>query len=258
MDLVRPEEVLFQIARAIDERRGFWVANHNLHSLFLYRQDEEFRRFFRRADLIEVDSVPVIGWARLVGRRSRTFHRCTYLDWRSLFWNAVTEKGWRVFFVGGQPGVAERARAEILAQWPQARLQVRHGFFDAEPRSAENKALLREIELSGADIVLVGMGMPRQEKWILANAGALGGRVVLPIGGAFDYEAGEQVPCPRWLGRLGFEGLFRLCMDPQRLFVRYCVEPWWLIGPAGRDVLRLVKAGWSRLAEALDVGAELG
>jgi N-acetylglucosaminyldiphosphoundecaprenol N-acetyl-beta-D-mannosaminyltransferase len=84
------------------------------------------------------------------------------------------------------------------------------------------------------DIVLVGMGMPRQEIWVLENQAKLGPCVTFTVGGAFDYEAGVQRPSPRWMGQVGMEWLFRLMVDPQRLFTRYCVEPWHLLGPAAR------------------------
>ncbi|MNT87771.1 putative N-acetylmannosaminyltransferase [compost metagenome] len=80
------------------------------------------------------------------------------------------------------------------------------------------------------------MGMPRQELWIADNIEAMPQAVILPVGAAFDYEAGVQKAAPRWMGRLGVEWLFRLFADPKRLFTRYCVEPWFLIGPALGDV----------------------
>ncbi|HEY0053078.1 MAG TPA: WecB/TagA/CpsF family glycosyltransferase, partial [Caulobacteraceae bacterium] len=88
------------------------------------------------------------------------------------------------------------------------------------------------------DVLMVGMGMPRQELWILDHFEALPDCVILPVGAAFDYEAGVQAAAPRWMGRLGLEWLFRLAHDPKRLFVRYCVEPWTLVGPALGDLRR--------------------
>ncbi|MBO9557819.1 MAG: WecB/TagA/CpsF family glycosyltransferase [Caulobacter sp.] len=240
MDLVRPEEVFHFVAGKIAAREGAVVANHNLHSLYLIRKDEKIAEFFRKSDLIEVDSVPVIFWARIVGRASRRFHRCTYLDWRDAFWERAIRENWKVFFVGGAPGVGEKAAARIQADWPGAQLAVHHGYFDADPNSAENQAVVDAINAYRPDIVLVGMGMPRQEIWVLENQDKLGPCVTFTVGGAFDYEAGVQLPSPRWMGQVGMEWLFRLMVDPQRLFTRYCVEPWHLMGPAIRDLGKAV------------------
>jgi len=78
--------------------------------------------------------------------------------------------------------------------------------------------------------------MPIQERWIVDHFDRLPTAAIFPVGGAFDYEAGVQVECPRILGQLGLEWLFRLCLDPKRLFFRYCVEPHYLFWLALRDV----------------------
>jgi N-acetylglucosaminyldiphosphoundecaprenol N-acetyl-beta-D-mannosaminyltransferase len=241
MDLVKAAEVFHFMRGKIATRERAIVANHNLHSLYLMRTSPEIRDFFAKADLIEVDSAPLIMWARLNGRPSRRFHRCTYLDWRDAFWEEAQAAGWRVFFLGGAPGVAEMARSNLLAQWPGVELSVRHGYFDMASGSADNAAILDEIAAFRPDILLVGMGMPRQEAWVARNYEALPPCVTLTVGGAFDYEAGVQIACPRWLGQLGLEWLFRLSLNPRRMFSRYCVEPWMLVGPAMGDLIATAK-----------------
>lgn len=248
MDLVRPEEVFHFAAGAIAARRKAIVANHNLHSLALLRRDAELAAFFERADLVEVDSVPLIAWARLVGGRGRRFHRCTYLDWREDFWTLAQSRGWRVFFVGGKPGVAETAADRIRAAWPGVSLATHHGYFDIAPGAAGNAAVIDRIRLYDPDVVLVGMGMPRQEAWVVRNYDALPDCVVFTVGGAFDYEAGAQVAAPRWIGRLGLEWLFRLLTNP-RLMSRYLIEPWSLAGPALADLARAARPGPRRSSE---------
>jgi N-acetylglucosaminyldiphosphoundecaprenol N-acetyl-beta-D-mannosaminyltransferase len=238
MDLVRPEEVFHFVTGKVEARQSAIVANHNLHSLYLIGKDHQIGEFYEEADLIEVDSVPLIFWARLVGRASRRFHRCTYLDWRDDFWTLAAEKNWKVFFVGGAPGVAEQAIERVHQDYPAAQIASHHGYFDVTAGSAENEAVVAKIRDYQPDIVLVGMGMPRQEIWTLENHKAYGPAVTFTVGGAFDYEAGVQVAAPRWMGPMGMEWLFRLMNDPQRLFSRYCVEPWSLIGPAFRDLAR--------------------
>ncbi len=254
MDLVRPSEVFHFVAGKIDAGQKAIIANHNLHSLYLIQKNDEIREFFHRADLIEVDSMPLIFWARLNGRPSRRFHRATYLDWRVAFWDRVRDENWRVFFLGSEPGVAEAARKRILEQWPDVQLATHHGYFDMTPGCAENEAVVEEINAFGADVVLVGMGMPRQEIWILRNLDKLTACVSFTVGGAFDYEAGVQRPAPRWLGQLGIEWAYRLMIDPVGKFHRYCVEPFSLVKPALRDL----RASWGRKARGEDAVAVHG
>jgi N-acetylglucosaminyldiphosphoundecaprenol N-acetyl-beta-D-mannosaminyltransferase len=234
VDAVTADQVMDFTARRIAAQRKAIVANHNLHSLYFLRRRPEMAGFYAMADLIEADSTPLIAWGRLLGHDIGRRHRCTYLDWREAFWRRAVAGGWRVFYLGGEPGVAELGARAIEARWPGAAIAVHQGHFDMA--GSENEAVLAEIAAFAPDVVFVGMGMPRQEQWIAANFDRLASGVVFPIGAAFDYEAGVQSTPPRWAGRLGVEWLFRLVAEPRRLFARYLVEPWALVGPAMVDV----------------------
>jgi len=236
MDLVKPEEVLHHIQQAVRQGAKSLIANHNLHSLYLMQKRPELGAFYDRADLIEVDSTPLLAFSRALGLHSRGFHRCTYLDWRDHFWSVANRQGWRVLSVGGAPGVGDEAARRLKARYPDADIAIHHGFFDARPGSSENAAVLDRITAFQPHILFVGMGMPRQELWIDANFDALPDCVILSVGAAFDYEAGVQSAAPRWMGRAGIEWAYRLLHDPKRLFVRYCVEPWTLLPLALRDI----------------------
>ena len=238
MDLVTPDEVLARIAAAAAGAPRVLIANHNLHSLSLILRDPEMAAFYARADLIQVDSRPAIAWGRLLGLPMNLAHRCTYLDWREAFWRLADEKAWRVFYLGGAAGVAEEAARRLGKLWPSAQIAVHDGFFDREAGSAEDAAVAAQVNAFAPQVLLVGMGMPLQEAWILRHYDALNAAAVLPVGAAFDYEAGVQKAAPRVLGRLGLEWLYRLVGDPKRLFHRYLVEPWSLFGPAVRDLAR--------------------
>lgn len=235
IDLVRPEEVLHHVERWVAADRKALVANHNLHSLYLLRRgDEAMRRFYDRAELVELDSTPLVLFGRMLGLTARPFHRCTYLDWRAHFWSRANRNGWRVFYLGGAPGVAATAVDSLSARYPGAVIGERDGYFDMD--GVDNARVLEAVHEFKPDILFVGMGMPRQERWIADNIDALPDCVIFSVGAAFDYEAGAQKAAPRWMGRLGLEWAFRLFADPRRLFTRYCVEPWFLLGPALSDL----------------------
>jgi N-acetylglucosaminyldiphosphoundecaprenol N-acetyl-beta-D-mannosaminyltransferase len=236
VDLVTPAQVLAAIERATGGERAVLVANHNAHSLFLLRRSPELRRFFAAADLIQIDSTPLIAWGRLLGLPLRRAMRSTYLDWRDEFWRLADQRGWRVFYLGGAPGVAECAAGRLGARYPGTVIAYQHGYFDAAPGSADNRQLVAQIQAFDPDVLMVGMGMPLQEIWALQNHGALKRGAVLTVGAAFDYEAGAQRAAPRWTGALGVEWLVRLASQPRRLAFRYLVEPWSLIGPALKDI----------------------
>ena len=234
MDLVKPEEMLHFVRSAVAARAKAIVANHNLHSLYLLRRNPDMAALYARADVVEVDSLPLTLWARWIYGRSRRFHRCTYMDFRTLLWDWAQADGWRVYYVGGKPGIVDAARRALNARWPGPVIGGRDGFF--EWGGAEEDAVLADITAFLPDVLMVGMGMPRQEAWIERCYDRLPNCVILPVGAAFDYEAGAIVTPPSWTGRLGLEGVYRLLCEPRRMFARYVLEPWALLGPALKDM----------------------
>lgn len=236
--MITPREMLRFVDLLAGAGGSAVIANHNAHSLSLLHQDPKLGAFFNDADLIQIDSTPIIAWARFLGLPLSRRHRSTYLDWREDFWRLADTRGWRVFYLGGAPGVAERACAKLGQSWPNVALGWRDGYFDGSATSLENRGVLAQINAFAPDILFVGMGMPRQERWISENRASVARGVIFSVGAAFDYEAGVQTAAPRWLGRVGLEWLFRLASQPRRLGHRYLVEPWRLVGPATADARR--------------------
>jgi N-acetylglucosaminyldiphosphoundecaprenol N-acetyl-beta-D-mannosaminyltransferase len=236
VDLVRPSEMLSFVELMTETGGPAIIANHNAHSLFLLRRSPELRAFFQEADLVQIDSTPLIAWGRLLGLPLKRGLRSTYLDWREDFWRLADARRWRVYYLGGAPGVADLAVKRLSERWPNVSLGAHDGYFDDAPKSRQNRQVLAKIAAFDPDILFVGMGMPRQEAWVWNNRDALTRGVIFTVGAAFDYEAGVQPTPPRWTGPLGVEWLARLLAQPGRLAGRYLVEPWSLIGPALEDV----------------------
>jgi N-acetylglucosaminyldiphosphoundecaprenol N-acetyl-beta-D-mannosaminyltransferase len=223
------------VSEAVTSETCRVIANHNLHSIYLFHVDTQMQKFYHTAYKIHIDGMPLIYLARIFGYPVAREHRVTYLDW---IWALMFEselQSWRVFYLGGKPGVAARA-AELLRQrYPGLHLETHHGYFNRI--GPENDQLLERIRCFKPNILLVGMGMPLQEHWILENLDAVECNVILTAGACFDYIAGAIPLPPRWMGRLGLEWLFRLASEPGRLWKRYLVEPWYIFGLVLKKVL---------------------
>jgi N-acetylglucosaminyldiphosphoundecaprenol N-acetyl-beta-D-mannosaminyltransferase len=218
------------LSSAVRDRRRAVVGNHNLHSVYLSYRQPEFRRFYERADIVFVDGMPLVALARLKGLPLRRGHRCTPLDWIDDLLAAASAGRWRVFLLGARPRVADRAVEQFSVRFPGVTFATRHGYFDVTAESADTDAVVEQINRFAPDVLLVGMGMPRQELWLADQADRLNATVAIAVGGLFDYFAGESRTPPRWMGRIGLEWLFRLADDPRRLAYRYLVEPFLLLG----------------------------
>lgn len=238
MDVMTRADLLDFISDRIRHGRPALIVNHNLHSLRLWRRVPAMAALYVRAERIEIDSTPLIAWARLMGEPLTRANRLTYLDWREAFWARAAAEGWRVFHLGCAPGVGEAALKVIADRHRDVHLETRHGFFDVD--GPDNDAILGALTAHAPDVLFVGMGMPRQEAWIEANRDRLPPCVVMPVGGALAYEAGVVATPPRWTGWLGVEWLWRFATEPRRLFHRYFIEPWALAPQAASDVKRRI------------------
>lgn len=206
------------IAGLVDRGDAAHVLSANVHGLNLARRNPWLRDFYEAAELVRVDGAGVVLGFRLLGRRIPA--RLTWADWGWLLARFCASRGLSLYFLGGLQGAAAEAAERLREHAPGVMiLETRHGYFEKTGR--ENEEVIEAINRSGADILIVGLGMPLQEKWLQANAGRLEVPVRMTCGAAFEYLAGWKQRCPEWMGRLGLEWLYRLGQEPRRMFKRY-------------------------------------
>lgn len=221
---------------AVESGQRWVIGGHNMHSIYLCHDDPKMRRFYECSHWTFLDGMPLVWLARSLGMPARREHRHAPVDWMPGLLAIAAEKGWRVFFLGSEPGVGERGAANLLQRFPGLQLRTRHGFFDATPGSPEGEEVLEEIREYRPHILAVCMGMPRQEHWIVDHLDRLDANVVFNLGALMDLFAGELPIPPRWVGQVGMEWLYRLCSHPRRVWRRYLVEPWFLLPHLARDL----------------------
>jgi N-acetylglucosaminyldiphosphoundecaprenol N-acetyl-beta-D-mannosaminyltransferase len=208
------------IAQAGEQRQGTIVANANVQAVNLAFKLDWFRDFLNGAELVFCDGFGV-RWAAqfLYGVR---LHRHTPPDWFALLGQACARRDLTLYLLGAKPGVADQAARVLAAAVPGAIVVgTHHGYFDKSPSSAEQLALVAEINALHPHILVIGFGMPIQERWILENRSRLNVGVLLPVGAMFDYVTGTTSRAPRWMTENGLEWLGRLVIEPKRLWKRY-------------------------------------
>ena len=219
VDPLTVEELHAEIGRLVRGKKHGLVLNANAHCLNLCYEDPGLRDFLNGAEVVFCDGAGVMLAARILGRRIP--ERITYADWAWQLAAFAAAEGLSLYFLGARPGVAQEAARRLKQSYPSLRIVgVRHGYFD---HSAENEAVVREINATAPNILLVGLGMPLQERWLMENRHKLDVGVALTGGAVFDYVSGRARRGPRLLVRGGFEWLARLLFEPRRLWRRYLI-----------------------------------
>lgn len=240
IDSVDMDQLNASIASRIRRGTKSIIANYNLHGLRLFHSDERVRRFYERAALVHIDGMSLVILGRLMGLPLRREHRTAYIDWAPSLMARAAEERWRVFYLGAERGVAERGAALFRRKYPGLVIDVHHGFFDPASGGQENDAVLRRINLFAPNVLMVGMGQPRQEHWILDNMHRINANVILNAGACINFFTGRLRTPPRWMGRFGVEWIYRLVTEPKRLWHRYLVEPWALAPMIAREFLQSI------------------
>lgn len=222
-------EAIGGIGEMIAEGTPRYVITANLNYLMLADQDTELSPVTCQASMILADGQPLVWRSRLAGTCAALPERVAGSELIYRLAQEAAERGWRIFFLGGEPGVARCCADRLAALYPGLRVAG----VDSPPyrplSDDEQRQLHDRIRQSRADVLLVAFGQPKGEKWIHRHHHQLGVPVSMQVGASFDFVAGRARRAPRCLQRLGLEWLYRLASDPRRLLPRYARNAWFLL-----------------------------
>ena len=174
-------------------------------------RDPEYRDILKRAAMVLADGTGLLWGMRFLGLPLQ--ERVTGIDFAEHLCRAAAVEGWPVYFLGAKGDTAEVCAAALAARYPGLVVAgARDGYFDMEDVSVPEA-----VAASGARVLLVAMGLPRQEKWVALHRERLGPLLAVGVGGSFDVFAGRLSRAPRWVQRAGLEWLYRLFQEPGRL-----------------------------------------
>ena len=221
VDAVDYEAAEEAVIRAARERRPFIVSALAVHGIMTGYLDPEHKYRLNRFDLLTPDGQPV-RWAMAVTGQAKLPDR-VYGPFLTLRVCARAEKeDLSVFLYGTSAATLERLRGALAGRFPKLRIAGSQPSRFRQVNAGEQAADAEAIRASGADIVLVGLGCPRQEVWAYEMREAVG-RPVLAVGAAFDFLAGSLAMAPAWMQARGLEWLYRLTREPRRLWRRYLI-----------------------------------
>jgi len=209
---INMDRALARVEQFIQERSPHLVVTSDGTSIVRAHDDAEYQDIVQHADMVTADGRGVVWMARVLGLA--VTDRVSGVDMMDRLCERAARKGYSVYLIGAQPGVAEEAAREMQRRYAGLKVAgTQHGYFapDEEPE------VVRAIAAAKPDILFVAFGAPRQEKWIRRHSEEIGASVAIGVGGSFDVFAGRVTRAPGWMQRAGLEWLYRAVREPKRL-----------------------------------------
>ena len=211
-DVVKMNEAAELVMGFFDDGGSHIICTPNPEIVMEATKDSKLMNILNAADLVVPDGVGVV-WASKFNK-VKIPERVAGYDLCQTVFSKMSQKGKTVYFFGGAPGVAAKAAEKMKAAYPGLKIVgTRNGYFT----SAEEKDIIREIKSLSPDLLLVGLGAPKQEKWIYENLRFTGAKVAIGVGGSFDVMAGNIKRAPKIFQKLGLEWFYRLLCQPTRI-----------------------------------------
>ncbi len=211
------------IDAALLKKKGLVVTPNVDHVVSMQRDNEMFE-LYRLAMFRFADGMPLVWFSRLFRGKGLPERVCGS-DLLPAIAKLAAMNGSKLFLLGGLPGVAEQASARLIQQNPSLHVAGTYSPpFGFEQDELESRRIVRMINESGAEILFVGVGSPKQEKWAAKYMESLDVGPILGVGAAFDFAAGTVRRAPVWIQKIGMEWLWRLIQEPGRLWRRYILK----------------------------------
>jgi N-acetylglucosaminyldiphosphoundecaprenol N-acetyl-beta-D-mannosaminyltransferase len=240
VDVSSYPEFIDHVASIIKTQRHGYVCVANVHMLMETHRDKEFKTIVNNAFLVTPDGMPLVWGLKLLGHKQAT--RLYGPSLSLLLCEYAAKNNIPVGFLGGSLGTLQNLVHNLKNKYPE--LNVAYNYsppFKALTKD-ENIDIVREINTSGVKILFVGLGCPKQERWMAAHKDEVTA-LMLGVGAAFDFHAGMKPQAPPWMQRAGLEWLFRLISEPKRLWRRYLYHSPRFIYFFGKELLysRLIR-----------------
>lgn len=224
-------EALETICGFIESRRTTFVVTPNVDHLVRLQKNEELKSIYADAALILADGMPIIWASYFLGSPLKA--KISGSDLLPRFCEMASRKHYKLFFLGGRPGAALKASQVLRERYKGLNIvgvyTPPYGF---ENKKEENEKIVKMVKDAGPDVLFVGLGAPKQERWIYDYKDRYNAPVSIGIGVSFEFVAGIVKRAPVWIQKVGFEWLWRLLHEPKRLWKRYLIDDmkfFWLV-----------------------------
>lgn len=223
VDNLTMNEAVQKIEQLILSKKPSYVVTPNVDHIVKLETDKEFQEVYKEADLILTDGMPLIWISKL--KKNPIKEKVSGSDLFPEVCKLAADKGYKVFLLGAAEGIAAKAAENLKEKYKGLNVvgtySPSYGFEKKEDEIQEIIKMINEVK---PDILAVGLGAPKQEKFLHKYANGLNVPVSLAIGASIDFEAGNIERAPQWMQKIGLEWFYRLCKEPKRMFKRYLID----------------------------------
>jgi N-acetylglucosaminyldiphosphoundecaprenol N-acetyl-beta-D-mannosaminyltransferase len=240
VDVSSYPEFVDHVASTIKKQRYGYVCVANVHMIMEAHQDKEFKAILNSALIVTPDGMPLVWGLKLLGFKQAT--RLYGPSLTLLLCEYAAKNNIPVGFLGGSLETLQNLVHNLKNKYPELPVPYTYSPPFKDLTNHENAHIVREINISGARILFVGLGCPKQERWMAAHKDEVNA-LMIGVGAAFDFHAGMKPQAPPWMQRAGLEWLFRLISEPKRLWKRYLYHNPRFIYYFGKELLysRLIR-----------------
>ncbi|EOU1110678.1 WecB/TagA/CpsF family glycosyltransferase [Clostridium perfringens] len=228
IDNLTMNEALDRAEELIIKKKPSYVVTPNVDHIVKLEDDKEFQDVYKNADLILTDGMPLIWISKIKGNQIK--EKISGSDFFPKLCERASEKGYSLFLLGAAEGVAAKAAKNLKEKYNGLNIvgtySPSYGF---EKKDDEIKMIIEMVNKAKPDILAVGLGAPKQEKFLHKYRNDLNVPISLAIGASIDFEAGNINRAPKWMQNCGLEWFYRLCKEPKRMFKRYIIDDFKII-----------------------------
>ncbi|MGM0501211.1 MAG: WecB/TagA/CpsF family glycosyltransferase [Bacillota bacterium] len=211
IDKVDQELALEKIISCLEQGQQQLIVTPNSEMIVQAQQDVKLKEIINCADLALPDGAGVVLASKILGNPIP--ERVAGIDLVQQLFKIANQTNYSFYFLGGAPKIAQQAKNRVLEQYPHLKISVHHGYLT---RVLEEQ-VINDIIIRSPDILLVGMGVPLQEKWLAKYLVEFEGTIGIGVGGTFDILAGTKKRAPGWMQKFNLEWLYRVIQEPQRI-----------------------------------------
>lgn len=223
IDNLTMKETIDEIDKLIKKDKNAYVVTPNVDHIVKLETDKELQEVYKDADLILTDGKPLIWISKFY--KTPIKEKISGSDLFPLLCEMAAEKGYNMFFLGAGEGVANKAAQNLTNKFPKLNIVGTYSpSFGFEKDKKEIEKIINMVNKANTQILIVGLGCPKQEKFIHKYRKELNVPISLGLGASLDFEAGNIKRAPKWMSDNGLEWLYRLSKEPKRMFKRYIVD----------------------------------